>query len=270
VLNRFNLVRLWRKPPEGRTLSLSASNGTAPPLISFCSTCKGRLWQLRETLPANLEAIRADGRAELVLVNYNSNDGLDRWIRKFRREIRSGQLRYVHERNEQFFHASKAKNLAHFAAEGEFVVNLDGDNFIAETIPMLREAWKEHPESVSHGFCGDVKDGSFGRIGMRKRHFLALGGYDEAMMPIGHEDRDLLVRAELAGFHIVRVRQSGRPAIPNTIRDKIRHTGGVPYRTMAAENSLRIEENLAMKRTRVNPDRKPVPVRINFSIETTI
>src|ERR1044072_3062749 len=93
--------------------------------ISFCVTCKNRLWQLQQTLPVNLRVIKDDGSADLVLVNYNSQDGLNDWIHQFHKEIETGILTYVHERTEQYFHCSKAKNLAHFIATGEFVVNLD-------------------------------------------------------------------------------------------------------------------------------------------------
>jgi predicted glycosyltransferase involved in capsule biosynthesis len=281
--NGFNLSRWLRSSIRlrGRNFEVVAQanprvNSTAPeqadavPLISFCSTCKNRLWQLRQTLPANLDAIRQDGHAELVLVNYNSRDGLDRWIRRFKSDMRSGVLRYVHQRTEKFFHASKAKNLAHFGARGEFVFNLDADNFIGETLPTMRELWSREPERIIHGFSGRYKDGSYGRIGMRRRTFLRLGGYDEAMLPMGHQDRDLLSRAAIAGLAIAAIPQKSCPAIRNDIKEKIRYTGMNTYREMSAANSKRLEENVSLKRTMVNVDRKPMQVRINFSIDTMI
>jgi hypothetical protein len=105
--------------------------------ISFCTTCKNRLWQLRHTMPPNIAAIEADGCSEMVLVNYNSEDGLDEWIGQFRPAMDAGTLRYVHERSDPHFHGFKAKNLAHFAATGDFVVNLDADNFVGDTIAVL-------------------------------------------------------------------------------------------------------------------------------------
>ncbi len=78
------------------------TNGNIPGKASFCATCKNRLWQLRHTLPSNMEAVRAAGCAELVLVNYNSRDGLDDWVRQFQSDIDSGLLRYVHEKTGRF------------------------------------------------------------------------------------------------------------------------------------------------------------------------
>ena len=113
--------------------------------ISFCMTCKNRLWQLAHTMPRNLFAIRADGCAEMVLVNYNSQDRLDTWIRQFRSAVEAGTLRYVHEQSDPYFHTAKAKNLAHLAATGEFVVNLDADNFIGDTIGEVQKTLGGQP-----------------------------------------------------------------------------------------------------------------------------
>src|SRR5438105_1725028 len=122
--------------------------GETPFKISFCSTCKNRLWQLSQTFAPNLSAVEADGSSELVLLNYNSQDGLGEWIRQFGSAIEAGTLRYVHERSDPHFHMAKAKNLAHLAATGEYVVNLDADNFIRDTIPRWRKFWRRHPDLV--------------------------------------------------------------------------------------------------------------------------
>src|SRR5205807_1399147 len=122
---------------------------------------------------------------------------------------------YVHERCDPYFHMSKAKNLAHFAATGEFVVNLDGDNLIGDTITRYRRFWADNPDTVIQGYSGNLVDGTYGRIGMAKRHFLALGGYDEEMLPMAYQDCDLLHRAEASGLDFIGLKQSGNPAIGN-------------------------------------------------------
>jgi len=252
-------------------LESHATNPNVPRKASFCATCKNRLWQLRHTLPLNIEAIRADGCAELVLVNYNSRDGLDDWVRQFQSEIDSGLLRYVHERTQPYFHCSKAKNLAHLAATGDFVVNLDADNFIGTTIATFREIWTEDSDTMIHGFCGDFHDGTYGRIGVPKGVFLALGGYDEGMLPIGHEDRDLIKRATAFGLKFRRLKQGGIPAIRNTIRDKMAYTGSAySYKDMARINSARLEEHIRDGRLVANVGRTPVRVLINFAVDVDL
>jgi hypothetical protein len=236
--------------------------------ISFCTTCKNRLWQLAHTMPRNLFAIRADGCAEMVLVNYNSEDGLDTWIRQFRWAVEAGTLRYVHEQSDPYFHTAKAKNLAHLAATGEFVVNLDADNFIGDTIARYRRFWADNPETVIQGFSSDFKDGTYGRIGMAKHHFIALGGYDEEMLAGAVEDMDLIGRAEAFGLDFIKLAQRGPAAIRNHKEERIRYSATrVPHQMMVTLNSARMKESIRLGRLIANRARKPRPVLINFSTE---
>lgn len=237
-------------------------------VISFCITCKDRLWQLRHTFPANLEAVAEDGRSELVLVNYNSSDGLDEWVSTFQSAVDAGVLRYVHERSEPYFHCSKAKNLAHLAATGTFVVNLDADNYIGDTIPVWRGLWAEHDRTLVHGFCGNYRDGTFGRIGLPRADFMALGGYDEDMLPMSQQDRDLIVRARAFGLRFARVPQTGIPAIPNATAQKMLHCGSsLTHAEMAAANTAHLEENRRAGRVQVNQTRRPTKVVLNHATE---
>jgi hypothetical protein len=254
--------------PNGFQRSAGSDGVVNRAKISFCTTCKNRLWQLAHTMPQNLAAIEADGRAEMVLVNYNSPDQLDTWIRQFRSAIEAGTFRYVQERSDPYFHVAKAKNFAHFAATGEFLVNLDADNFIGDTIARYRRFWQDNPDTIIHGFCGHGRDGTHGRIGMAKRHFLALGGYDEEMLSGGVEDDDLLGRARAFGLDFIRLPQRGIPAIRNRVIDTIRHSEtATPYPIILKLNFARMEESISTGRLVANRERKQRPVLINFSTE---
>jgi Glycosyl transferase family 2 len=243
--------------------------------ISYCITCKNRLWQLRQTLPDNLEAVIADGNSEIVLVNYNSADELDHWIRRFQSHIDSGVLRYVHEQIDPFFHCSIAKNLAHLAATGEFLVNLDGDNFIGDTIPTWRALWMERCDTLIHGYCADGRDladrliegnGTFGRIGLSRKHFNALGGYDEKMHPSAYEDNDLIHRARAYGLTISLTAQSGLAAIRNKHLDTMRYSGSaLCWEETRRRNIKRSQENLKHRRLTANRERSPINVLLNFT-----
>jgi hypothetical protein len=194
---------------------------------------------------------------------------LDVWIRQFRSSIEAGSLLYIHERFDPNFHASKAKNLAHFAATGEFVVNLDADNLIGNTIARYRRFWTVNPDTVIHGFCGVWGDGTYGRIGMANRHFLGLGGYDEEMLPLGWQDCDLLHRARAYGLDYIRLAQSGSlPAMLNNLVEKIRYSGtDLPFQAMNRLNRARSEESISIGRLVANRERKRHPVLINFLTE---
>ncbi|WP_405164550.1 glycosyltransferase [Nocardia sp. NBC_01499] len=239
--------------------------------ISFCVTCKNRLWQLQQTLPANLEAILADGRSEIVLVNYNSDDDLDEWVRQFGEHIDSGVLRYIHEGTEQFFHCSKAKNLAHFAATGELLVNLDADNFIGDSIVSWRAVWAEHGDTVIQHRYENGSDGTYGRIGMPRAHFIALGGYDEQMHPVAVQDLDLVERGRASGLERRQLRQDGLAAIRNSVAEKIRYCGSdLSYKEMQAANLERMRDNLRRGDLVANRTRRPMKVTLNFVHEIEV
>ncbi|MEW1720281.1 glycosyltransferase [Streptomyces sp. NPDC093109] len=253
--------------------------------FSYCTTCKNRLWQLRDILPDNLRRVTEDGNSEIVLVNYHSDDELDTWIRQFQHHIDNGTLRYLHQRTQPHFHASKAKNLAHLAATGNHLINLDADNYIGDTIPTWRTHWTAEPDLLIHGFSPsrdrpqrsaeetarlrpDSGNGTYGRIGLPRARFLALGGYDEQLLPSAHEDQDLIDRAAAAGLPAVRRPQSGNAAIRNSHVETMRYSGiALEWWDARNLNKQRSEENLRLGRLVANPGRSPVKVLLNFSEE---
>ena len=163
---------------------------------------------------------------------------------------------------------SKAKNLAHFAATGDYVVNLDADNFIGDTIKTWRRFWQDNPDTIIHGFCGKGSDGTGGRVGMAKHHFLALGGYDEDMLPMGYDDWDLIHRAEAYGLDFIGLTQRGIAAVRNDHTERIRYSGtGLPQETMGKLNVARSQESIRIGRLVANRERIGRPVLINFSTE---
>jgi hypothetical protein len=182
--------------------------------ISFCISSRNRLWQIKETLQHNLDLIR--DRHEIVLVNYGCQQGLDDYIRShFISDIMSGHLVYFEAFNINSFHASKAKNLSHRLASGEFLFNLDGDNFLSESmINFIENSFKEEPGSVVH-LVDKKQPGSFGRIGMHRNNFFYLGGYDESLMPRNHQDTDIINRCILLGLNYKSSKESYKCPIPN-------------------------------------------------------
>jgi hypothetical protein len=250
---------------------LLVSENDSPIKISFCITCKGRLWQLRQTLPANLDVVLNDKYSEIVVLNYNSPDEVDVWMRQFKPWVDSGVLRYVHEKSETVFHASRAKNIAHLAATGEFLFNLDCDNFIGATIPTLRRLWHDNDDAVIHGFSGISLDGTFGRIGISRSRFLALGGYDEEMHAMAYHDVDFINRALVLGMTVICSAAASGPAILNTQQQKMQYCPGtLTWDEMFQQNRELSRQNLRSGTLLANPARTPVNVLLNFNHEIEI
>ena len=174
------------------------------PWISFTTCCKGRLHQLEQTMPQNLEWNRSYPNLEFVLLDYNSQDGLEEWVKQhMQQHIASGRLKYFKFPTPEYYSFSHAKNLAMRLAEGEIICNLDADNFTADRFAFYLAEQLEHVDflvgcSTDNGtFDSDGDQGVTGRFAIRKSLFNHMGGYDERMDSWGFEDHDLFHRLQL-------------------------------------------------------------------------
>jgi hypothetical protein len=219
--------------------------------ISFCQTCKNRLYQLKETIFSNLDTIINDRNSELILVNYDDNE-LEEFVRaNLKKYIEEKYLVYLRKYDAPYFEFSKAKNLAHLAAAGEFVFNLDCDNFLGNEINAYRSNWEKYPNSIIHGLStSDTRetDGSYGRIGMLKATFNYLGGYDEEMVGV-YEDGDLIQRCLRLAMPYAHIVGTNRPAIRNTRLDTIKNTAN---KDMTFEDYFRKNKSLSLAKLNKN------------------
>ena len=188
---------------------------------SYCTTCKGRLWQLRETLAHNLTVIGDD--EEIVLVDFDSPDDLGTWVwESFGAEVEAGRLRFFELLDEAPWHAAKAKNLAHRLARGGFLFNLDADNFLTSRDRELIRAASATGRGCRQN-TGDLRDGTPGRIGLQREAFYEIGGYDEGLLGSLVQDFDIIVRAEAAGHRFVRLPPPERQPVHNEVGAKLEH-----------------------------------------------
>jgi len=169
--------------------------------ISFCITCKNRLENLKYTLPINLEATVGYPRAEFVLLDYSSQDGLESWVLKtFKNQIGSGRLVVYASRGQPWFHMAHAKNLAHRLGGGDILVNLDSDNVIGHG---YAEYLNDEFNSGTDLVFSPHPDGTHGRIAITRAAFYKLGGYDEGLSGYGWDDNDMKARASRMGMKLV-------------------------------------------------------------------
>jgi hypothetical protein len=166
--------------------------------ISFCITCKNRFHQISQTLPSNLRDNRKDkDRIEFILVDFGSTDSLQDWIcANFSEDLDEGYLKYYYTTEMPDWSAPVAKNTAHLLSTGEFLINLDCDNLTGKNggVYIYNQFQRFGPKLVTHQFSGEWTDGSYGRIGMHRQYFFAIGGYDESFAPMGQQDTDLINR----------------------------------------------------------------------------
>jgi hypothetical protein len=227
-----------------------------PVRISLCTTCRNRTDQLKQVFDQNLSAILADADAEWVILNYNSCDDLDSFIQS-RLDDAKGKILYVREKSAQSWHSSIAKNIAHRTATGEVLMNLDCDNFVGNALKTIRNKLKGKIGGL-HLWSGSNGDGTYGRIVVRKRYFLAAGGYDESFYPMAHQDTDLLNRLNAMGVIIGRYSCGRGKAIKNTKVESILHcqTGGMTWEQFREANMLISQTNLRSGNLIANAGRK--------------
>ncbi len=215
--------------------------------ISFCTTCKGRLSHLQQTLPKNLAALQSYPNAEIVVLDYGSEDGLAAWLQQhYSAEIASGRIRYARYETPDF-HMSHAKNMAHRLATGDILCNLDADNSIvpgfAEWLNRTFHADKNgfvNPDILDIHFgakAGKPWDGLAGRIAMHRDNFLRLRGYDETISHWGRDATDIVIRAHKLGM--------SRHAIPQELYgEAIPHSNEARMENMSAQDQATSAQNL--------------------------
>jgi glycosyltransferase involved in cell wall biosynthesis len=171
--------------------------------ISFCIPCMNRIDHLMETLPVNIEDNKDYPNVEFVLLDYNSSDGLEEWVKKeMMKHIESGVLVYYRTEEPKFFHMSHSKNVSHKLATGKIVCNLDADNFT--TPGFARYIYNELKNRDCKIIFAKGASKLFGKLAIFKDDFInELNGYDEMMQNYGYEDRDLYERAKDRFFDVI-------------------------------------------------------------------
>lgn len=226
--------------------------------ISFCITCKNRFHQISQTLPVNLEHNKSHKeKIELVVVDFGSTDGLQKWILKnFKKELKEGYLNYFFTDNMKNWHASIAKNTAHYYAKGMYLVNLDCDNFTGKKGGhFVHTQFQKYGDNLLlHQFNGIIQNGTYGRIAMHRKFFFKLGGYNEAFEPMGNQDIDLIKRLNEFGLKYIWLSNPEYSnAIVNSKSESIKFCNStLSWAQMEMKNAMLSRSNIASGRLIAN------------------
>jgi len=222
-------------------------------LISYCTTCCNRLWQLALTLEYNLKNLKKN--EELILVNYGSTDNLTRYIESSyacRKSMDKNKFKYIDVLDVSKYHCSKAKNIAHRFASGKFLINLDADNtnhLINKRILNTNNV----NEALIHLWSNTNKDGTYGKICIPKNIFYKLGGYDESFLPTAYQDDDIMKRAKAMNIKVI-----SKPilvgAIQNTMEEKVNKTGLKDWWECLHANKAKSDMNILKNNLIANKD----------------
>jgi hypothetical protein len=161
-----------------------------------------RLSHIQKTLEQNIISNYHPGEAEFVLLDYNSTDGLEEWVKTLRSYIDSGILVYYRTTGPQHYHRSHSRNMVFRLSNAGIVCNLDADNFLGQGFAayILNEFDKYREEKIF--ITSSYQDrNTFGRFCARIEDFLHVRGYNELLSGYGAEDLDIFDRMLSSGVH---------------------------------------------------------------------
>ena len=224
--------------------------------MSFCITCMGRKVHLEQTLLKNIRVGMPYRNVEFVLLDYNSPDGLEKWIyNNFRDFISIGVLKYCKTTEPSRFRMSHAKNVAHRMATGDILCNLDADNFVHKGfIDQANRVFRKNNRIV---FCvvddilGKRKDlvgGAKGRIAIKREDFYRINGYNEICAVWGNDDTDFVKRLVMSGCR--------KEPIDIAFMSSIYHDDKVRFKNYDVKNGCRSVVNKFTKKKFSNYVRK--------------
>jgi glycosyltransferase involved in cell wall biosynthesis len=158
-----------------------------------------RLYHLKETFVKNIEDNVSYENIEFVLLDYNSNDEIKKWVKEdLQKYVDMGILKFYSTSEPETFHRSHSRNVAMKLATGDIICNLDADNYLGKDFAFYINYEFSFNEKIflTSGFS----DGSYGKICVQKNDFLSVRGYDERLSGWGYEDDDLYARLEGLGL----------------------------------------------------------------------
>ena len=212
------------------------------PSVVFCTTCKGRLQHLSETLPRNLTDCPG---AKFVVLDYNSRDGLQEFLRDLP-PLREGRLVVYSFPTAGPFRMAHAKNMAHRCAllEGaDILVNLDADNFTGPGFDrwIAEQFQRDNVFAWARMVRGELSRGISGRIAVTRQAFLKTGGYDEKYDTWGPDDKDFNARLRRLGCDGIEIDPRFLDAIRHN--DKMRFREYKHARTAMGEDEFNLSES---------------------------
>ena len=216
--NRMMKREVW----DGKFTQKTAK-GTPLPKVSLCTTSMNRLHNIRATLPKNIQDnLDYLPNVEFVLLDYNSFDGLDIWVKEnMMPYIESGILNYYRTEEPRHYSMSHSRNVAFKVAQGKIVNNIDADAYT--NAGFAAYVARLSLERSERAFFAKSRQLLRGRLGFYKDEFIELlGGYNEELQGYGHDDQDLMIRAWEMEFKMMAFRGS----FSGCVDDHIKHESG--------------------------------------------
>lgn len=158
-----------------------------------------RVEHLQKTLPQNLKDNSDYQNIEFVILDYNSTDGLEKWMKKSWSKWQD-KVVYYKTLEPQSYARSHSRNMVFRLATGDILCNLDADNFAGKGFASyINKVFSTNNEI----FLSAQKEGLqdiVGKICFKRTDFEKIRGYDEEIINYGFEDNDIKNRLIKSGL----------------------------------------------------------------------
>ena len=147
-------------------------------------------------MPYLIKAAKTSPPVEVVIIDYNSKDDLEEYIKSVKQENPDFLLTYRKYVGRDTYHMAHARNLSVLSASGEYIVIFSTDLFPHEGfIPTARQLIAETGADWLYTGLRFL-----GVIVVKKSEFVTAGGYDERFEFYGPEDKELNARLTRRGL----------------------------------------------------------------------
>jgi len=229
-------------------------------LISYCSQIKNRFYQFKQTFNHNLEIIKNNENTEWIIVDCDSSDDMSDFMKYFIKSPKHiNRIHYYRTINFKNYSIPIAKNFSARLSSGDYLFNLDVDNFIGDATESIM---KLSPKGIC---CNVLRKGVYGRIGCSREIFDKVGGYDESFMPAGKHDTDLKLRCGLVGYEFVDT-PCKIEAILNSKDETTKNIeSDLDWKNMNLINNKKMQDNISSKNFHPNKEFTKCELIHNFS-----
>ena len=216
-------------------------------IISVCIPAKNRTPELSRTMKYLIPAANASPPVEIMVLDYNSTDGLPKYIESLKNQkcifkaslIPENTLSYAKYTGREYYHLAHSFNLAAKASVGEYLVMCGTErNFPLDFFVRVRKAIKKGAIWIR------VQHDDWGMLVIQRKEFMDAGGYDERFELYGGEDKDIMARLRRRKVKRKRIyrKRIGRERTPN--KKKIMYyNSNMTKHEMIMHNAAIREEN---------------------------
>jgi glycosyltransferase involved in cell wall biosynthesis len=196
---------------------------------------------------------------EWIIVDCGSTDNLSEYIAEY---LEKYSFVKYYQALDFKYSIPIAKNFAVRFSSGDYVFNLDCDNYLDNIVDEIRSS-----DQGVH--CHEYLKGTHGRIGMSKEIFVKIGGYDENFFPAGVHDNDIILRANYLDYKFKSI-PSITPPVSNSKKDTIKDFGeGMDWETMVKYNEIIMKYN--EKKKLLNPNNNIfTPCSFIYNLKDTV